>query len=149
MSSGRRMSDVTASRPSTRVASCASRISKGLPPLYVIANRRKLGHNFSQQFNTLAGGIGLLQRQAGGVAAGSCQGLNHARANWVCHRCENDRNGGGRLLDRDAWWGCRRDDHIHFQADQLGRSLSEALVASLRPPILDGDCAALNPTEIA
>jgi hypothetical protein len=36
-----------------------------------------------------------------------------------------------------------------LQADELGRDLSEALVASLRPPILNGDGAALNPTEVA
>ena len=33
--------------------------------------------------------------------------------------------------------------------DELGHHLGEALVASLRPPILDGDGAALDPTEFA
>jgi hypothetical protein len=65
------------------------------------------------------------------------------------HPREHDRNYGGRLFDGDARWGCPSDDHIHLQADELGRDLSEALVASLRPPILNGDGAALNPTEVA
>jgi len=33
--------------------------------------------------------------------------------------------------------------------DELGRDLSEAFVASLHPQIIDGDGAALDPTEIA
>jgi hypothetical protein len=33
--------------------------------------------------------------------------------------------------------------------DELGHHLGEALVASLRPPILDGDGAAFDPTEFA
>ena len=43
----------------------------------------------------------------------------------------------------------RRDNDIDLEPDELGRDLGEALVASLRPAILDRDGAALDPAEFA
>ena len=51
-------------------------------------------------------------------------------------------------LPRDGC-GSRRDNDIDLQPDELGRDLGEALVASLRPAILDRDGAALDPAEFA
>src|SRR5262249_39532621 len=38
---------------------------------------------------------------------------------------------------------------IHLQADELGRKVGQALGASLRPAILDGDGSVLDPAEFA
>ena len=40
-----------------------------------------------------------------------------------------------------------RDDDINLEADELGRDLGGALVASLRPAIFDCDCPSLGPAE--
>ena len=42
-----------------------------------------------------------------------------------------------------------RDNDIDLEPDELGRDLGEALVASLRPAILDRDGATLDPAEFA
>jgi len=39
------------------------------------------------------------------------------------------------------------DNDINLALDELGRNLSEALAATLRPPILDRDGATLDPAE--
>src|SRR5262249_46155105 len=95
------------------------------------------------------GSSGVLQREAGGVAARPRQGRDHSRTDRVSHRREHDRDDRCRLLCRNSRRGCRRDDDIYLQPDEFGRSLGEALVPSVRPPILDGDGAALNPAKIA
>src|ERR1700730_4213890 len=51
------------------------------------------------------------------------------------------------MLCREDLWGSRRDDDINLEPDELGRDFGEALVASLRPAILDRDGATLDPTE--
>src|ERR1700730_2494241 len=53
------------------------------------------------------------------------------------------------MLCREDLWGSRRDDDINLEPDELGRDFGEALVASLRPAILDRDGATLDPTEFA
>jgi hypothetical protein len=45
--------------------------------------------------------------------------------------------------------GFPRDDDINLEPDELGRDFGEALVASLRPAILDRDHATLDPAEFA
>ena len=45
--------------------------------------------------------------------------------------------------------GSRRDDDVDLEPDELGRDLGVALVASLRPAILDRDGATLDPAEFA
>ena len=39
------------------------------------------------------------------------------------------------------------DNDINLALDELGRNLSEALAATLRPPLLDRDGATLDPAE--
>src|SRR5262245_56054377 len=41
------------------------------------------------------------------------------------------------------------ENDVDFQPDELGRELSEAFAASLRPTILDDDGAAFYPAEFA
>jgi hypothetical protein len=43
--------------------------------------------------------------------------------------------------------GCRGDNDIDLEPDELGRDLSGPLAASLRPAMLDGDGATVNPAE--
>ena len=45
--------------------------------------------------------------------------------------------------------GSVRDNDIDLEPDELGRDLGEALVASLRPAILDRDGATLDPAKFA
>jgi hypothetical protein len=53
------------------------------------------------------------------------------------------------LLCCNDRWGRIRDNDIDLEPDELGRDLGEALVAALRPAILDSDGAALGPPEFA
>src|SRR5262249_12343416 len=70
-------------------------------------------------------------------------------ANRVVGRRDHDRNDRCRLLCSDSCWSCRRNNEIDLELDELGRNFDEALVASLRPAVLDRNIAILNPTELA
>jgi hypothetical protein len=105
--------------------------------------------NLAQQLKSLGGSIRLLQRQAGDVAARSRQRLNHAGADRVSHRREHDRNDRRRVLCCERLRGSGRDDDIDFESDQLGGDLRQTLKALVWPTVLDGDGAALDPTEFA
>jgi hypothetical protein len=45
--------------------------------------------------------------------------------------------------------GSRRDDDIDFDPDEFDRDLSDPVVATFRPPVLNRDVAALGPAEFA
>src|SRR5262249_61484770 len=49
----------------------------------------------------------------------------------------------------EGWFGPRGENDIDLEPDKLGRDLGIILGASLPPAILDGDCAALAPAELA
>ena len=49
----------------------------------------------------------------------------------------------------DGDGGPRRDNDIDLEPNELGRDLGEALVATLRPAILDRDSSAFDPAEFA
>ena len=112
----------------------------------MIAKRRKTRDNLPQNFEPLASKIGLLDRQASDVAARSRETCDEAGTNRVPRQREHDRNDRCHLLCCGDC-GCRRDDDIDFQLDELGRDLGVALTASLRPAILDRDSATLDPSE--
>ena len=61
----------------------------------------------------------------------------------------DDRDDGCRLFGGDDCWGSRRNNEIDFEPDEFGRDLGEALVAALRPAILDCEVVTLDPTELA
>jgi hypothetical protein len=48
--------------------------------------------NFAQQFESLAGSIGLLHRQASNVSAGSCETGDEAGSDRIGRRREDDRD---------------------------------------------------------
>jgi hypothetical protein len=79
----------------------------------------------------------------------SRQTCDETGANRVPHQREDDRDDRRRLLCGDRLWGSISEDHIDFEPDKLGRDLGVALAASLRPAILDGNGAALDPAELA
>jgi hypothetical protein len=45
--------------------------------------------------------------------------------------------------------GSRRDNDIDFDPDEFDRNLSDSVVATFRPPVLNRDVAALGPAEFA
>src|SRR5579863_3707202 len=100
------------------------------------------------ELDPFAGSIGLLDRQAGHVAARSRQTFDQASADRVSHNCGYDRDDRSRLLHRDGIVGPCRDDDVDPEPDELGRDLGDALGSSFRPAMLDRDGAPLDPTKI-
>src|SRR5262249_46541063 len=147
MSSPRWISDVMTSRPSVRAVAWTSRISSttaGPPTLAKIANRRRPGTTSRKKFESLGRKIGLLDRQAGDVAARFSQTCDQAIAHRVdCHR-KNNRNGRCHLhyCGDSATNG---DNNVHLQADKLSSDFGVPLGAPLRPAILDCDVTVLDP----
>src|SRR5262249_41566443 len=74
---------------------------------------------------------------------------DQAAADRVPHPRKDDRDDRCRLLCRNDGRSSLRDYDIDFQPDKLGRDLGRALVAALRPTILDRDSAPLDPPEFA
>src|SRR5262249_27166518 len=62
---------------------------------------------------------------------------------------EDNRDDRRRLLCCEGWFGPRGENDIDLEPDKLGRDLGITLGASLPPAILDDDCAALAPAELA
>jgi hypothetical protein len=52
----------------------------------------------------------------------------HRRKNWCCSLC---------------------DDDLNLEPDEFGCNFGIALIASLRPPVLDRDITAIDPAEFA
>src|SRR5215831_1092285 len=106
------------------------------------------GDHFAQKFETLASNIGLLDRQAGDIAARSRQARHHAASNGVRPQGEDDRDHRRRLLCRRGGVSSCEND-VDLEADEFGRDLAETLSAPLRPAILDYDVTPLDPSELA
>ena len=152
MSSARRISDVVTSRPSVRAVAWASPMSNteaGLPTLAMIANRRRPGTTSRRNSSFLPASIRYLVRQTGDVAARSRQTRDQAGPDRVRRRREHDRDDRCRLLCREGWRGCHRDNDIDLEPDELGRDFGVALIAALCPAILNREVATLDPTEFA
>jgi hypothetical protein len=92
---------------------------------------------------------GILVRQADDVAARSRQAGDQAGADRVSSRREHNRNDRRRLLGSQDHASARRDNNNNPALDELGRNLSGALAATLRPAILDRDSTTLDPAEFA
>src|SRR5262249_31951652 len=151
MPSPRRISNVMTSRPYVRAVAWTSPISStmvGLPTLPKIANRPSPGtisRNSSRRLPLVSvcwsespvalppGRARLATRPVPtGSPAPKTMGIPR-----------------GPLLGTQAPASRRCDNDINLALDELGRNLSEALAATLRPPILDRDGATLDPAEFA
>src|SRR5262249_30288449 len=106
------------------------------------------GDDLAQKFESLAIGLGLLERKSGSIAARPRQTCDQAGADRVPGH-ENDGDDRRRLLGGHDSDSRRCDNDINPAPDELGRDLGEALVAPLRPTILDRDGATIDPTEFA
>jgi hypothetical protein len=107
----------------------------------------EIRNSLTQKFETLAGEIGALNRHSGDVAAWMREiGYQTAADRVVGHRKDN-RNDPRRPLERRNARSVRNND-IDFPLHELGRNLCDAFGTSLRPPIFDGDVAALDPAQL-
>jgi hypothetical protein len=107
------------------------------------------GDNLAQEFESLAGRVGVQARQAGNVPARPGEARDEACADWVRRHREDDRNLRCHLFRRNDSIGSKRDNDIDLEPNELGRELAEALRTSLRPTIVDRDVVTLGPAELA
>src|SRR5262245_7745182 len=152
MSSPRWISNVMTSRPSVRAVAWTSPVSSttvGLPTFAKTANRPRPGttsRNSSRRLPTVST---CWSDRPVTLLAGSSQTRDQANADWIAGRRENDGNDRRRLLGSQDPASRPWDHDINVASDELGRNFSEALAATLRPPILDRDGATLDPAEFA
>jgi len=115
----------------------------------MIANRRRWGTISPQEFQSLAGRIGVQGRYACDVPARSGEARDKAAAHGVCRQGEDDRDNRSRLLRRDDRRGPPRNNDIDLETHELGRDLAEPVRAALCPAVFYGDVATLGPPEFA
>src|SRR6516162_9269298 len=97
----------------------------------------------AQDFKPLACRLGCLIRQAGYIAPRPRQARDESAANWIICRPKHNRNNRCHP-HRRTHSTAGGDDNIDLVPDELARDLSKALLASLRPAILDCDGAAID-----
>src|SRR5262249_26646455 len=119
----------------------------GLPTLPMIAKRRRSGmisRNNSSRLLTRANSCSDMPD----IAARPREAVDELDAERVTYDREYDRDDRCRLLGRQRCQtsGASKDE-IDVQPNELGGDLGHALGAALRPAILDGDGATLDPTE--
>ena len=126
-----------------------SRTTLGLSTLARIANRRRPGTTSRKSSIRLPARSADLVRQAGHVAARPRQACDEAVSNRIARYREDDRNDRRRSL-------CRDDGRspLGYATSTLSRTnsvhdLGEALVAALRPAILDRDITPFGPAAFA
>src|SRR5262249_52969394 len=101
-------------------------------------------HDLAQQFHSVSSEIAGLVRQASDVAAWSREVRDEAGSDRIACSRKDDGDDRCRLLRSQDSWGRVGKYDIDLQPNKLGRDLAVALGASFRPPILDGDIAALG-----
>jgi hypothetical protein len=107
----------------------------------------QIGHDLAQEFEPLGSSIGRLARQSGDVAAWSRQTGDDAGADRIACGREHDRDHRCCLLRRENCWRTLRDNDIDLEPGKLSCNLGGALLASLRPAILDCNGATFDPPE--
>src|SRR5215470_11236342 len=70
-----------------------------------------------------------------------------AAPNRVRPQRDDDWNDGSGL-HQCGYGDAPRNDNINLESDELSGDLGEAVATSLRPAILDRDCAVLDPSEL-
>src|SRR5262249_30820601 len=109
----------------------------------------KTRYYLAQEFDFLASSVRHLVRQTGDIAARSRQTRDQASSDRIVYRREHDRDDHCRLFCRESWRGCRRNNDIDLEPDELGRIFGVAIATTLCPTILDRDGATLDPAEFA
>ena len=107
----------------------------------------EIRNGLTQDFEALAGKIGALKRHSGDVAAWMCEIGDKTAANRIVSHRKDNRNGPRRPLQRRNARSIRNND-IDVLLHELGRNLCNTFGSSLRPAILDGDAAALDPAQL-
>ena len=89
--------------------------------------------------------ISRLQRQAGDISAGFCQGCDETDADRVSNGCKHDGNFRCHPLGRrDVRWRVRND---HVKLDKFGDKRLGAIVSAFGPPIFDRKIPPVNPAQ--
>jgi hypothetical protein len=87
--------------------------------------------------------------QASDVAAWSRQTRNKAAGNRGARASKNDWNDRCCVHRRKGWCCSLCDDDLNLEADKFGYNFGIALIASLRPPVLDRHVTAIDPAKLA
>ncbi len=104
--------------------------------------------NLTQEFEPLAVGIVLLDRQPSDVTARMRKARDEADANRIVRDGKDDGDGSCRLLECESG-GAIGNNHVCLLLYELRRGLCDALGASFREARLDHDRATLDPAEFA
>jgi hypothetical protein len=107
----------------------------------------EIRNRLTQDLEALAGEIGALKRHSGDVAAWMREVGHETAANRIVgHRKDNRNDPRCPLQHRNA--RSIRNNDIDFLLHELGRNLCNAFGTSLRPAILDGNAATLDPAQL-
>jgi hypothetical protein len=90
----------------------------------MIAKRRRPSDHLAQKLKTLAGRIGLLERQSGEVAARTRQANDDTGADRIHLRGKDDRDNLRGLLGREERCRGPCDDDIDLELDECGEPRS-------------------------
>ncbi len=108
----------------------------------------QVGQEVAEQVDALADAIGELERQASCVTAGIGQARDQAVADGIAHGGEDNRDRVGSFLRGDDLRVAGGEDEIDRPTDKLGRDFARARHHALGEPRINGNVAALRPTEI-
>src|SRR5437867_8921575 len=110
---------------------------------------RDAGDNFPEQFESLRVNFRRDRGQPGALPARMAERRDDARPHGIADRAHDERDRGCRLLDCEGG-GCPGGyDHRDLQGEQFPNEDREAIILSLRPPVLDQDVSALDIPEVA
>lgn len=115
------------SRLRARAVAAISRVSMTAPAastFAMIAKRRRPSDHLAQKLKTLAGRIGLLERQSGEVAARTRQANDDTGADRIHLRGKDDRDNLRGLLGREDRCRGPCDDDIDLELDECGEPRS-------------------------
>jgi hypothetical protein len=108
-----------------------------------------VGDQLAKNLEPFASEIDRFGGRASDVAAGSRKTGDQADANGISGEPKHDGDHRGHLFGCNCGCGPPSENDIDPILDKLGGGLGGALAASLSPAILDGDCAAFGPAELA
>jgi hypothetical protein len=110
---------------------------------------RDAGDDLPEQFETLRIDFRRDRGQPGDVPAGMAERRNDARSYGIADRGHDQGHRSCRLLDGESGGCPGGHDHRDLQGEQLRNQGREAIILSVRPPILDHDVSALDVPVVA